>query len=391
MVGRMKRLLWICILLGAMSLALVTGETRLISDMELYNTVYRGEEEWHYLGTGSASLGLISPRDPNVNGQVELEFYPSDLYGTESGEQDDFYLRKAYVKTRFPGLKLTVGKNRLAWGQGMVFNAGDILFGSLNPVLDLTARELRSETAWLTAVNVPLGSFSFAEAVVLPPSLDRDEEGDAKDIARSSLGGRIYFLAGELKVEGGYLYKGEEKVAGDAPGHRPYLGLQGNFGPDWYLASSAAFATDHQIDEQGAEDDWEKTLTVSGGLFHLQEINRNNSLSLRLETLVFPCQNWEEEESRATVYGLYLYPEIIWSGSSVSVSLQSVVSPLDSSAMITTGASWNIYQGLTLVGYLTFLAGEKSNTFAWDREDLFVEGMDGINGFSFMSGLRYKY
>jgi hypothetical protein len=404
---------------GPGGLVRLGAETRVITDMELYNTVYRGEEEWHYLGTGSASLGLISPRDPHVSAQVELEFYPMDLYGAASaagteeggseasgteensaelfGTSSDFSLKKAWVKTRFPGFKLTVGKTRLAWGQGMVFNAGDLLFGSLNPVLDLTARELRSDTAWLTAVNIPLGPFAFAEAAVLPPSLglpgSDDTEDGVKEISRSSLGGRLYFLAGDIKVEGGYLYKGEKKVPGDLPGHRPYLALQGNMGPDWYLAASAAPATDEQIDEQDAEDDWEKTLMVSGGLFHLQELDRNNSLSLRLEALVLPNLYWEERESRDTVYALYLYPELSWTGGALTVSLQSVVSPLDASAMITTGASWNIYQGLTLLGYLTFLSGEDDDTFAWDRGDE-ANGRgssDQVNGVSLMCGLRYKF
>lgn len=391
------------------------AETRVITDMELYNTVYRGGEDWHYLGSGSASLGLVSPRDPHVSAQVELEFFPLDLYGAESasggegdgaspadddsegslGEYSDFHLKKAWVKTRFPGFRLTVGKTRLAWGQGMVFNAGDLLFGSLNPALDLTARELRSDTAWLTALNIPFGPFAFAEAVVLPPSLGLpgsvDTEGGVKEISRSSLGGRLYVLAGSLKVEGGYLYKGERKVSGDLPGHRPYLALQGNIGPDWYLAASGSFATDEQIKEQGAEEDWEKTLTVSGGLFHLQEINRNNSLSLRLEALVFPGLRWEEKGSRSTVYGLYLYPELTWTGGAVTAALQSVVSPLDGSAMITAGASWKIYQGLTLLGYLTLLSGEEDDTFAWDRGDLYEDGSDQLNGVSLMCGLRYTF
>ncbi len=385
---------------GSGGLAALGAETRVITEMELYNTVYRGEEEWFYLGTGSASLGLLSPRDPHVSGQLELEFYPTDLYGNSSASQgafgsSEFYLKKAWVKTRFPGFKLTLGKTRLTWGQGMVFNAGDLIFGSTGALLDLTARELRSDTAWLTAVNVPFGPFAFAEAVVLPPSYVFDnsgEEGEANenDISRSSLGGRLYCLAGDIKVETGYLYKGEEKVSTDVPGHRPYLALQGNLGADWYLATSAAFATEEQKDEQEAEDDWEKTLMVSGGLFHLQEINRNNSLTLRLEALVFPGLSWEEKESREALYALYLYPELSWTTGAVTASLQSVLSPLDGSAMVTAGSSWNLYQGLTLLGYLTFLTGEKSDTFAWDRGTLWEEG-DQLNGFSCLCGLRYKF
>lgn len=371
--------------------AFLTGQSQLLSSMELFNTLYRGENDWRYLGSGKAALSVRSPRDPNVLGATELEFYPLDLYSDELyAAVPAVSVKKAYVRARFPGFKLTVGKTRLAWGQGSVFNAGDILFGSLNPVLDLSQTELRSDTAWLTAVNVPLGNFAFIETVVLPPALDPAEGGGA--LEEASAGGRFYFLAGGVKFEGGYLYKGETKVSVDAPGHRPYISLQGNFGPDWYLSSSLALPTEVQKKIDTVEDDWKKSWILSFGLFHMQEINRNNTLNLRLETLCLPYQNWENQETRDTVYGLYLYPELTWTtADSTFYSLQSVISPLDGSAMITGGAGWNIFQGFYLTAYLTLLTGEKSSTFAWDRGDEWDPLRDRVNGLSFMTGIRYKF
>ena len=392
----MKRAVSTLTILILMGLLPLTGEGSLTMNMELYNTVYRGLDDWFYAGTGQVSLNVKSPRDPHVQGALAVEFVPVDLTGGNSYQGTSYSnvnVKKAYVKARFPGMKMTLGKTRLAWGDGMVFNSGDILFGSLNPILDLTQQELRSDTAWLTAVNIPLGPFSFVEGVILPPgyNLSDPESPSLGDLTKASAGGRIYFTAWNTKVELGYLYKGEEKVAIDVIGHRPYLSLQGNCGPDWYLSTSAAFLTEQQQDE-GSDAEWEDSWNISFGLFHLQEVNRNNTLNLRLETLLFPYQNWEEEESRTAVYGLYLYPELIWmKDNSLTFSLQSVISPLDGSFMITGGAGWNIYQGLTLQAYLSCLAGDDADTFAWDRGNSWLEGQDTVNGLSLMTGLRYAF
>ncbi|MDC7240747.1 MAG: hypothetical protein PQJ50_10340, partial [Spirochaetales bacterium] len=291
-------------------------------------------------------------------------------------------------------------KTRLAWGQGSVFNAGDILFGSLNPVLDLTQSELRSDTAWLTSVNVPLGNFSFVEAVILPPAfvMGEDKDGNttvsAEGLDKTSIGGRFYFLAGGIKFEGGYLYKGQNTVDEGVVGHRPYISLQGNIGPDWYLSSSLAIPTEKQRADNPTLADWKESWIISLGLFHMQEINRNNTLNMRLETLFLPYQNWENQGTMDAVYGFYLYPELSWvTGSGTYYSLQSVISPLDASAMITGGAGWNIFQGFYLIAYATFMVGDDTSTFAWDRSDVWDTDImgDTVNGMSFMAGIRYTF
>ncbi len=388
----MKKLAILILICSAVFL--MGAETSQTLSLELTNAFYRGQEDWFFAGTGQAELNVKSPRDPNVQGALVLDFVPVDLTGGTAQISYSYVdVKKAYVKARFPGLRMTLGKTRLTWGDGIVFNSGDILFGSLNPILDLTRQELRSDTAWLTALNVPLGPFAFAEGVILPPGYDTSdpENPGMGDLSKASAGGRVYFTVLNTKVEMGYLYKGEEKVAIDVIGHRPYLSLQGNIGPDWYLSTSAAFLTDQQRNE-GSEAEWQDSWNISFGLFHLQEINRNNTLTLRLESLWFPYQNWEEKSPRDSIYGLYLYPELSWQrGSGVTFSLQSVVSPLDGSAMITAGAGWNIYQGFVLQAYLSGFAGERDDTFAWDRGENWLDGQDMVNGVSLMTGVRYTF
>ncbi|QEN06892.1 hypothetical protein EXM22_02365 [Oceanispirochaeta crateris] len=386
-----KKIVPVLIRLLFLPMLSLSAESQILSDMELFNSVYRGSDDWYYAGSGNASVTIRSPRDPHVLGQTELEFYPVDIKNTASTGMTTLYVKKAYIRTRMPGFKLTMGKTRLAWGQGSVFNAGDVIFASLNPVLDLSQSELRSDTAWLTSVNIPLGNFSFIEAVALPPALDA-ETGSIGGLNRSSIGGRGYFLAKGIKFEGGYLYKGETKGTGDRLGHHPYISLQGNWGPDWYLASSLAVPTEAQKENDAISDNWKESWIISFGLYHKQEINRNHTIDFRLETLWFPYQNWEDREQRDTIYGVYFYPEILWaSSSSTFFSLQSVLSPLDASSMITGGAGWNIYQGLTLLAYCTFYLGNETSTFSWDRKDLWEADRDGIQGFSMMTGLRYSF
>lgn len=383
----------ICLFLLLMPLAGLLAETQLLSNLEFYNTVFRGEDEWHFAPSGKAALSFRSAKNSNVQGHTEIEFFPLDLYGNATAAVPILNVKRAYVRTRFPGFRMTLGKTRLAWGQGSVFNAGDIVFGSLNPVLDLTQTDLRSETAWLTSFNVPLGNFAFLEGVILPPAIEYDiADGITMEgLDKTSIGARGYFIAAGIKFEGGYLYKGQKKVDGDALGHRPYISLQGNIGPDWYLSSSLAIPTEQQKSEAMVSGDWEDSWILSLGFFHMQEINRNNTLNLRLETLFLPYQNWENQNMRDTIYGLYLYPEISWTtGSGTYYSVQSVISPLDASAQITAGGGWNIYQGLFLVAYATFLTGDENATFAWDRSGVWTE-TDIINGMSFMTGLRYKF
>ncbi len=389
----MKKIIVLALLI--LPLAALSAEVQTVSSLEFYNTVYRGEDEFFFLPTGKASLSFRAPRSSDVYGHTELEFYPMDLYGGNPAEVPVLDIKRAYVRARFPGFRMTLGKTRLSWGQGSVFNAGDVLFGSLNPVLDLTQSELRSDTAWLTSINVPLGNFSFVEAVVLPPAFVYDGSGYAVEgVDKTSLGGRFYFLAGGVKFEGGYVFKGQDTVDSAVLGHRPYISLQGNFGPDWYLSSSLAIPTEKQRADNPELSDWKESWIVSFGLFHMQEINRNNTLNMRLETLFLPWQNWENQNTRDAFYGIYLYPELSWvTGSGTWYSLQSVISPLDASAMITGGAGWNIFQGFYLIAYATFMVGDDTATFAWDRSDVWdpVNYGDTVNGMSFMTGVRYTF
>ncbi len=384
---------------------LVWGEGNLTLDFSIQNIVMRtraieyddttgsitgiGDDYWAYGTAGAAGMSFKSSGNRNVKGELSFDFnYPEQaVMGTTVPV---ITLDRAYVKARFPDFRLTAGKTRMGWGDGFVFNSGDVIFGSVSPYVDLTASEIRTETDWLTGINIPLGRFSFVEALILAPSPDTAGGKLLGAVEDTSLGGRLYTKFGGTKIEAGYMYRG-----GDTPLHRPYLSFQGNIGPDWYLAASTALPSGASGNELSRA--FEDTFNISFGLFHIQELTRVSSMSFRLEGLLMAFSEWEESTSASSgeipEYALLLYPELAYIPSdSLNISLRSVVSPIDLSAQMTAGISWNVFQGFSLLGYLTANLGEESDTFAFSRKDeLWRIGTDSIDGLALTAGVSYIY
>jgi len=348
MVSRTKRhatmVLGFCLL--ALS-PLVATENPVIS-MDLLPTVAytANTDKWQESMIANLSVSLASQRSGNVRGEVVLQ--GNSLTPVTSFE-DVVY--KAYFKARFPSFRLTAGKTRLSWGDGMLFNAGDVLYGSNSTSVSLTQAELRSSTNWLASVNYPLGFFSFAEAVVMP-----SETGVPLDML---FGARYYTTVKDIKVEAGYATK-VPKTTGIRL-HKPYISLQGNLGFDWYLSSSLAIPVAGDIAKRTSES-W----MISAGAFHLVALPLDRSLTLRLELLTRPFGTWEPGPVDDDTAAILLYPELGLSYSpSLSFSLRSIISPLDLSAMSTLGMSWNIFDAFNLIGSISLATGDEGDLFAW--------------------------
>ena len=394
-----KRFFFIGLLLLGTA-ALLFTEGSLTMDLSVYNTVMRTrnildeESYWGMSTAGAASMAFKSSGNRNVKAEVSYDFIFPEM--SESGMVFPLItLKKAYVKSRFPLFRLTIGKTRLGWGDGFVFNSGDVIFGSTSLDVDLTASEIRSKTDWLTAVNIPLGRFSFLEGVVVTPPANFVERypigpGPLENV---SAGLRLYTKAGGIKIEAGYMFRGdlEEKM------HRPYLGFQGNLGADWYLAASAALPGEANSSVSDMEEAFEDSFNISAGLFHLQKVSREASLTFRFETLVMPYLEWEEQTPSVIEdkpdYALFCYPEIVFVPSeSLSFSLRSIVSPLDFSAMLMTGGSWNIFEGFYITGNGIVALGEESDTYSFDKaEALWDITGDSLDGIAVSIGVNYIY
>ena len=314
-------------------------------------------------------LDLQSTGNENVRGQLQLDGWVGDgLY---------LDIPRAWIRVRFPHLRLTAGRSRLSWGEGFVFNAGDVIFGSLDLLSgDISAAALRDETAWLTALYVPLGPFSFLEAVVLPFGARPSEAGGLSDTLAGLLnplplgelaggaGLRGVFRLGGLKLEPGWYADWAERE------HRPYLSLQGHFLADWHL--SAVLAVPLTEPEWSRAGDW---LALSGGLFHLTRLGGGRSLALRLEAVIRPGARWQAAEGDealpaghpdAPVYGLALFPEAaVALSDTLSLQLRALVSPVDLSGLGLLAVSWNVYQGLRLFANVAAMAGDGDDLYGW--------------------------
>jgi len=318
-------------------------------------------------------LDLQSRGNENVRGQLQLDGWV--------GEEAVLDIPRAWLRVRLPWFRFTIGKTRLSWGDGFVFNAGDVLFGSLDPLAGgLEAAALRDQTAWLASAYLPLGAFSFLEAVALPfgvpdalglGSTPTPEAWAALFAPRSfaqlagGAGLRGVFKAGGLKLESGWYADWADRV------QRPYLSLQGHLLADWNLSAALAIPFD--------EPDWRDAgewLAVTAGLFHLAHLGGDRSLSLRLEGALRPGAAWSEAsgldalpagDPAAPVYGLLLFPEaaLALSGT-LSLQVRALLSPLDGSGVAFLGASWSPYQGLTLSAYASAMAGDGNDLYAWD-------------------------
>ena len=331
-----------CILLLFLYTPDLAAENSLSIEIENLAGVFQGEDSVAGVSGGSeAELSFRSEANRDVKAQVSLT---ADVTNARE-ETTEFDVYRAFIRARLPWFRLTMGKTRLSWGEGFMFNAGDVLFDSLSTSVDLTGEEIRTTGTWLASVYCPLGRFSFAETVLLTP------EENPEDYP--SGGGRLVLRPGGIKTEAGYIY------AGDAGEHRPYVSFQGGGLINWHLSAASAIEP-----VAGAEKQLDERLRLSFGLFQLFRLAYSSTLNLRLEGLLRPRGSWRAGEDPRE-YGLYLYPEIsLTPDDRRNFFYRAVVSPVDISALHVVGSSWNIYQGFSLLAYTGIASGEKGDLFS---------------------------
>jgi hypothetical protein len=316
--------------------------------------VHEEESEFSLLSYGESRLDLKSYGNNNVRGQLQLD--------TLISEEIELDVPRAFIRVRFPAFRLTLGKTRVSWGEGFLFNAGDVVFEGISLLDNLTELELRDETDWMLVPYLPLGTFSFIEGLILPhPRLEEGGDGIPVSVplSRVDVGSRIHTKAAGIKLEGGYLYKGSEER------HRPYVSFQGGLLTlDWHLSTSLAIPTE-DADRESLRRGWD----ISVGFFRIVNLPSSGSITFRFESGLTPFAHWEEASSSTPPdYGIYLYPEVsVAVTDSLSYFVRSIVSPIDGSALSFAGIRWNIFQGFTMSFYFSMMLGDKNDLFGWNR------------------------
>ncbi|MFP4408859.1 MAG: hypothetical protein ACLFPW_10090 [Spirochaetaceae bacterium] len=378
-------------------------------EVEAINTLSRGEhiDEWDLGGLGRAELDFQSRGSRWVRSQLTVR---ADIADTADGTDLRLTIPRAFVRARFPLgesylFRTTFGKSRVTWGDGALYNAGDLVFGAEGRRADLlSSTTLRDETDWLVTAFFPLGQFSFIEPVVLVPETAITEgasssggeggesvgssaaEGqillDSPSFDQTAVGSRIQWKLANIKMESGYILRGAEEE------QELSFSAQGNLLVDLYGGVATTL---------GPASDGYEELRVSAGALHQLRYGTGSALSFRLEGLIYPDGEWQElqeeeilaeaatepsDEHRLPKYALYLFPEISWAPSeSVALFGRVLVSPIELSALWIGGSEWNIYEGLSLGAYFSVQSGGELDTYGFDRS----------GGASLTTSVRYLF
>ena len=300
---------------------------------EALNSVFFTEDDSIVSGVGRGELDLRSRGSSDVRGRLQICTLLTDVGGESTTEVS---VPRAEIRWRTTvaeslRVRLTAGRSRLSWGDGVLFNAGDTINGVAPQSIDLTAETLRDETQWLVAGYVPLGRFAFFEPVVLIPG--------TAPAWHTAAGARTQFQLADVKTELGYLYRGAEEV------HHPSVSVQGHLLVDWYAAASLRLP-----------DPPNEELFTSAGLLHNGTMRSGAPWSARTEVL------WQQGDQMLSVY-----PEFTWSPSSLfSLFLRGQLTPVEDATLLdadeiesvsTVGCTWTPATGLQLslfVSGLTF-------------------------------------
>ena len=327
----MKRLLLLPALLVFLIPSLF-GESSITAKMGLYNTFLTdGTGSWSGSGTGALSVSFNQTGNRNVKSRLDLNavtnLYPSAPPGAVPDDYH-FYVSRAYVKFRFPFFRAVIGKAPLSWGEGVVFNAGDLVFSSPSVSVNLMQVEFSDSNRWLTSLYFPLGPFSFIEGLYLPPELFTD------GLETSKGGGRLVTKVLNTKFEAGYLYDGADSL------HKLYGSLQGNFFADWYLSAAGFFPGDSA-----------PAAFITGEIYTMRSIGYDGTLNMRMEALTQINSNT-----------FSIYPEISYAfNSGMQFFLRSIVLLSENSAAVVPGFTWNVFQGFTIISMASFGIGKSDD------------------------------
>lgn len=371
---RVARLLAM-VALALLSAGAVGAETRLGVTVELLNALSSGAEleGWTLLPAGDAQVSIRNVGSRQVRSELVLRVTPAGAAVIPS-------LERLYVRATFGEVLATVGKTRSSWGSGLALNAGDIIFGSSSLDFSLRASDPRSQTAWLAGAEIPFGDFSFVELIALPgePDLTNPLSPALPALEESSAGGRVNLALGDVTAQAGYLFRGDTIAGLGATGHHAYVTVEGYLPVNWHV-SVATRTPRSSWDQDVVSGD----LVGSAGAYGDVSLPRDRRLGWQFETLVRPFQSFAPTDGATPAdYGLFLYPGLtLSSGTGMTLSVSSVVSPIDLSARLAAGFSWNIYETLTLLSYLTVAAGESDNLFS----------MADPSGVSILVGGRYVF
>lgn len=326
---------------------------------------------WRYAPIGEAKIGFKGEQ-ANVKG----EFTPEFRFTNEAVKLDVY---RAYVKFRFEYARFTLGKSTFSWGEGVYFNAGDLLF--LDPLKSTNVAtndaNIRDNARWLSSLGIPIGLYGMYEAVAVAPPYSfmnlftqmKTPQTDPKQaaqaepppsVADTSVGNRFLFKVLGIQTQIGYLFTGQGLY------HRPYVSLQGNFldAVDYYVSSSVSIRQKNFNSEQ-VKGSW----LLDVGFYYPIKITNNSMINLRLENQFIPLGVWKKESDPIDVkYGHQLFFDASYRIDQWTITLRNILSSIDVSDRLVFLVNWNVYQGLSLIFSVDSNIGGKNSLFSSNKD-----------------------
>lgn len=295
--------------------------------VEAYNTfTFHGSDEVSAAGFGKAEADLQSTGSRTVRSRLQLRAL---LLNEDGSSTAHFSVPRAEIRWRMKlgenTIRFTAGRTRLTWGDGRLFNAGDVINGTAPAAVDLTDDVLRDETQWMFSSWLPLGQYSFIEPVFLVPVLETGSASSGSGTNRGA-GLRIQGKLFNTKTEAGYLYLSDTET------HRPCLSLQGHLLLDWY--TSVSFYLPDPADE---------AMDISGGLLYNGTTEGSGTWSIRGEFL-----RQQKNDS------WFLFPEATWSPSKLfTVFTRGTFALRQETETVAAGCTWTPSTGLDISLFCT--------------------------------------
>lgn len=316
-----------------------------VTNQLIYNP-QMGDAEWAWPSQIAAQVKLQSSGHTNVKSFLQLSANHSTL-AAMAAQNDRLLVDKAYMKVRFDNNRLTLGKATLGWGQGTVFNAGDVVMTASPPNSLLTPT---SDSRWLASWTHPLGRFSFYEWAILTPNT-ADTSGNGPDADKGTLAARFQFQIANTQIEGGVAWQGTTSRL------LPYLSLQGGKGVNWHISGRVELSEGQTLKRQ----------LITAGLYGMWSDASARSWNYRLETL-WDSAGAAQEVTSGTWYQTLVSGELgVSINSRTQVFTQATVSPIDQSSRTTVGTRFSWYQGLSLTAAVTLQQGDSDDTFSSER------------------------
>jgi len=337
----------------------VGADTKLITQVEGYAVLATSStQDPSLVCFGLGKLDLRSQGAENTRGQLTLNISYSEGIFLD--------ISRAYVKYSLPEVRWTLGKTLASWGEGMVFNAGDLLFPDFDPSGTLSAESVKDKSLWLAGLNVPLGDLSFFEILGGAPGINLLTPGPLPPWFEGALGGRGYFDMEVLALQLGYLYSGEGKE------HRSFLGFNTAWDTFNFYGNAASSLPSNLFVHPSPTQVLLDSFSFSLGFFQSLTTGWERRFSYRFEA---------QGKSSALVSSANIYGELsLELEDTQNLTLRMVYHQEDQSAVGTLLYTWQLDKGFWILVIPSIQLGEPGDKYSWNK----VGGMNLTAGFRFV-------